>query len=537
MTKSKTFFILAKSKRFNKISGGNINQDSLTLHIERAEFLVFLGMHLAILIFIMFGEKSSKLPVIGAAMRAFLALCELHRNKDEDFSTNIRGELLVGPCGFVPEKYDEIIVGSGPGGAIAFNVAEKYGKKILLVEKGRMPNANIQQHGVHQMVNQFANGGQQFILGQQIIPFAQGSVLGGGSEINSGLYHKVPASILDEWCKSLAIDVNSWRKSEKFIGSLLQVQKQPDASLGVYLNSPLLDLAQLRGWEIERIPRWRTYNGKNYVHHSATDVTVKEEHVGKQILLGHEVSSFEVKSSGILLKIKGTDCGHDVLTRYLTIAGGTLNSSLLLINSLKLQPRDFDFNFHAMVRIIAKFPKEVNDLLDIDPHQLWDEQLNSKVGAAVGTRDFLNAMMVNMGRTVPSNPQNYLPVYHSSVPRGKGGMIKIGKAVLPVFRLTKEFRNGLTLETHELARDLIKVGATEVIGKISKPMLSTVHIFGSMPLGRTKILDINGFVLNTNNRVRVCDASLLPIAPRVNPQGAVCSLSYLLSERIHEVFW
>ena len=116
-------------------------------------------------------------------------------------------------------------------------------------------------------------------------------------------------------------------------------------------------------------------------------------------------------------------------------------------------------------------------------------------------------------------------------------MIKIGKAVLPVFRLTKEFRNGLTLETHELARDLIKVGATEVIGKISKPMLSTVHIFGSMPLGRTKILDINGFVLNTNNRVRVCDASLLPIAPRVNPQGAVCSLSYLLSERIHEVFW
>jgi len=537
MIRSRTFLISVKGKRFNKISGRNVNHESLILHIEKADFMVFLGMHLAFLILMVFGKESSRLPVIGEAVRAFLALCELHRKKEENPISNLSRNLIVEPCTFVPEEYDEIIVGSGPGGAIAFNVAEKFGKKILLVEKGRMPDANIQQHSVHQMMNQFANGGQQFILAQQITPFAQGSVFGGGSEINSGLYHKVPVSILDEWCKSLAIDVNSWHISERFIRSLLQVQTQPDESLGVYLNSPLLDLAQLRGWEIERIPRWRTYNGKNYVHHSVTDATVKEAQVGKQVLLGHEVRSFDVKSSGILLKIKGADCSHDVLSRYLTIAGGPLNSSLLLMNSLNLRQKDFDFNFHAMVRIIAKFPKEVNDLLDIDPHQLWDEQLNSKVGAAVGTRDLLNAMMVNMGRIVPSNPKNYLPIYHSSVPRGKGGMIRVGREVLPVFRLTKEFRRELTMETQKLARDLVKIGATEVIGKISKPMLSTVHIFGSMPLGRTKILDINGFVLNTNNKVRVCDASLLPIAPRVNPQGAVCSLSYLLSERIHEVFW
>ena len=47
MIRSRTFLISVKSKRFNKISGGNVDHDSLILHIEKADFMVFLGMHLA----------------------------------------------------------------------------------------------------------------------------------------------------------------------------------------------------------------------------------------------------------------------------------------------------------------------------------------------------------------------------------------------------------------------------------------------------------------------------------------------------------
>ena len=84
---------------------------------------------------------------------------------------------------------------------------------------------------------------------------------------------------------------------------------------------------------------------------------------------------------------------------------------------------------------------------------------------------------------------------------------------------------------------MINVGATNVLGKITTPSISTVHIFGSLPLGSNKLLDNNGFLNNSMHRIRVCDASLLPSAPKVNPQGPISVLSLLLSKGVHENFW
>ena len=49
------------------------------------------------------------------------------------------------------------------------------------------------------MLTKYKNAGLTAMLGSPVVNYAEGSCVGGGSEVNSGLYHRLPADILDEW--------------------------------------------------------------------------------------------------------------------------------------------------------------------------------------------------------------------------------------------------------------------------------------------------------------------------------------------------
>ena len=60
--------------------------------------------------------------------------------------------------------------------------------------------------------------------------------------------------------------------------------------------------------------------------------------------------------------------------------------------------------------------------------------------------------------------------------------------------------------------------------------LTTVHVFGSLPLNQNSDLGELG-ELKIDKRVKICDASLLPQAPWGNPQAVVMVLNEILMER------
>jgi choline dehydrogenase-like flavoprotein len=60
--------------------------------------------------------------------------------------------------------------------------------------------------------------------------------------------------------------------------------------------------------------------------------------------------------------------------------------------------------------------------------------------------------------------------------------------------------------------------------------MTTVHVFGSLPIANNSDIGLNGELLK-DNRVKICDASILPTAPWGNPQAVMMVLNEILLDR------
>ena len=93
-----------------------------------------------------------------------------------------------------------VVVGSGPGGAITACLLAEAGREVLLVEEGDyLGLGSCRPFSLEEMVQKYRNGGQTVALGANKIAYVEGRCVGGGSEINSGLYHRTPPEILEAW--------------------------------------------------------------------------------------------------------------------------------------------------------------------------------------------------------------------------------------------------------------------------------------------------------------------------------------------------
>jgi hypothetical protein len=83
---------------------------------------------------------------------------------------------------------------------------------------------------------------------------------------------------------------------------------------------------------------------------------------------------------------------------------------------------------------------------------------------------------------------------------------------------------------YKLLKETLTIGGAKSIWPKSEVSpISTVHVFGSLPLGINKDVDQNG-ALKSDSRIKICDGSLLPIAPWGNPQAVIMVLNELLME-------
>lgn len=436
------------------------------------------------------------------------------------------------------EIYESVIVGSGPGGAIAARFGAIREKNQLVIEKGRSVNLSDSPHSPNQMLRSFDSGGVDFILSWPPIPFAQGSALGGGSEVNSGLYHEVPDEVGTYWERVTGLPVGTLHAKSAAIEKMLSVNSQNDASMGIYANSPLKTAGRFLGFDGGIVPRWRTYkDADNYVHHGM-ESTILNAISQNSILSEHEVKRIFLpygRHKTIRLRVIGKKCSHLIKAHELVLAAGAVETPRLLVKSKILPHRELSFMFHAMARLICRFERKVNDQKDIDPHQYWSKDRTIKLGAAVGTPSLLRATLASQGLDLGLPLENIASYYVSIPSKGKSGFTKFLKYFSPYFLPSKEFVRSCQSALSKVALALENSGA-QVLSSIESPSLSTVHIFGSLPIGTCKGVDEDGFLLVKGKRVgiRLRDSSILPSHPLVNPQGPMMQLVWALEERLYE---
>jgi choline dehydrogenase-like flavoprotein len=86
-----------------------------------------------------------------------------------------------------------LVIGSGAGGAVTAAMLARAGRRVVVVEEGPWvdPDA-LEPFSLQEMVAKYRHRGLAAALGSPTIAYAEGRCVGGSTEINSGLWHRLP---------------------------------------------------------------------------------------------------------------------------------------------------------------------------------------------------------------------------------------------------------------------------------------------------------------------------------------------------------
>ena len=490
--------------------------------------LRYLG--LLILLYISFFKWLSWLPVVSNLAKSvqglllgFLVECE-----DSSFAglpsedLNLLSFFFDNQRSFSSnEILDYIIVGSGPGAAIAAQIC---GSKstVLVIEQGGVPRTPPSRHHTLEHVkNDFYKGGQEIALSSWFPQFAQASVLGGGSEVNSGLYHDLPEHMVDELLSATKLSKDKFLNSQNEVRKLLQISSMDVKAI----DSPIARGAQALGYEFQNIPRWRTYKkNSGFIQHGMIDIVWNRliQQSNFRIVLNTQVNNIDNRSVNHIKVYCTNSAGESVefTSKNLIIAAGAIQTPRLLASSGLIPWGMTNFQWHPMVRTIIKTSHTDLGLHDVDPFQAWTADRKFKFGSAVSTPGLL---AMNLGRKPEADELPKLrSIYGSFVSNGRGGLIP--HTSFPYFFPSANDRKNLEEVRTLLIKLINSSGATFANPMQSvKKGVSTVHIFGTLPINSGVYLDGTSR-LKGDPRIQVSDGSLLPFGPGVNPQGVIMSL-------------
>ena len=307
--------------------------------------------------------------------------------------------------------YDVIVIGSGPGGSVAIDkILEKY-KDVLLIEKGKKYEpSSIEHHSFKQTYLQFKNEGMNFSFGNIPMIFAEGSTLGGGSEVNSGLYFELTEPYKSEILSLCNINEKDWDAAEDEIKRYLSVQNDPNFDINS--SKSALHLGSIKsGLTSQEIPRWKKY--KPVAEHQSMQATYLKNAFkkGLDLVLSQKVVQIDNQNSKVI-KVLALDDNKNKFTykcRKVIVAAGTIETPKILKNS-KLIKRKVRFNFHPMHRVVAENKNEVNSGNLFPPIQSWTNDKKFKFGYSVSTFPYIKATLASLGETKEDINLNSLAV-------------------------------------------------------------------------------------------------------------------------------
>ena len=456
-----------------------------------------------------------------------------------------------------------VVVGSGPGGAITACLLAEAGRDVLLVEEGHyLALGSCQPFSVEEMVQKYRNGGQTVALGANKISYVEGRCVGGGSEINSGLYHRTPPEILESWRREFQLDgatESEMRPHFEACEADLSVSSAPGPLPPP--SAKLRDGAARLGWKSLEVPRWYRYAA------GATDATggQRQSMTGTYVprfLRAHgrllprtRVAKFEPHGAKWLVHgCHATTGAIRISAETLFIAGGAVQTPALLRRSGLDQNIGNSLRLHPTIKVVAKFPDTVNSAaMGVPSHQVKEFAPKFSFGCSVSSPGYLALALLEhpaqVRRVAGLWPR--LATYYAMISgEGRGSVRNLPRFRDPLvrYRLTENDQRDLADGLRKLCEVLFAGGAQALypgvtdsaelttpddLRKLPQSLptglasLMTIHLFSSCPMGedRAKCATNSYGRLHGFKNLHVADASLLCTAPGVNPQGSIMAFA------------
>ncbi|HEX5219416.1 MAG TPA: GMC family oxidoreductase [Verrucomicrobiae bacterium] len=459
-----------------------------------------------------------------------------------------------------------VVIGSGPGGAITACLLAEAGRDVLLLEEGsHLPQNSCEPFSKPEMLQKYRNGGQTVAFGKNKIAYVEGRCVGGGSEINSGLYHRTPPEILERWRKEFQVAalteadlLSHFAKCESDVSVSPLPGPAPLASLKLHEGATRL------GWKSLEIPRWFRYDDSALRPPSSAlgkRQSMTETFIPRFLKAGGRL---QPQTRALRIRQNGSgwliEAGHRsgsavrIASDTLFVCAGAIHTPALLRRSGITRNVGNALQMHPTVKVIAQFPDEVNaDTMGVPVHQVKEFSPRLSFGCSVSSPAYLALGLIDhpdAAREVASTWPQLATYYAMITSEGSGSVQTLPGFCDPLVRytLTETDRRNLADGLKKLGQLLFEAGATKLYPALTRgrtlschdcldklpdllpdslASLMTIHLFSSCPMGEDKskcATDSFGRVHGFEN-LFVNDASLLCTAPAVNPQGSIMAIA------------
>jgi choline dehydrogenase-like flavoprotein len=413
------------------------------------------------------------------------------------------------------------------------------------------------------MRQKYRAGGLNPTLGRPAIPFVEGCCLGGGSEINSGMYHRTPAEVLAIWTEQFGVrhlDPAHLLPHFEACEAALSVRLNPGAPSGVAVK--MRTGANFLGWKTKEVPRWFKYedtpseNGRYPGKRQSMTQTLipRALEQGCRLLTGARAERLEHRSSHWEVKGRQGSVPIAIVADAVFLCCGAIQTPALLRRSGIRKNIGNSLALHPTVKVVAVFPEAIND----DPTNVASQQVTEfapemSMGCSISSLPYLALALADHpeARLDIAKKWQSAAIYYAMTRGPNVGTVRnVPFSTDPLVRYPLGSRDLAALATslRRLCQLLFAAGATELYPSIAGfpamttendlqriPMelprcstsVMTIHLFSSCAMGEVPercAVDSFGKVHGHDN-LFVNDASLLCTAPGVNPQGSIMAIA------------
>jgi choline dehydrogenase-like flavoprotein len=467
----------------------------------------------------------------------------------------------------IPRAVDAVVIGSGPGGAVTATRLAEAGKSVLVMEEGRDLQLESAPHfSREEILQKYRNAGINIAFGRSKIAYVEGCVVGGGSEINRGLYHRAPDSVLEVWrrkYKVAQLEYDDLTPHFEACESTSRVEYLPGQA--PLISSLLAKGAESLGWSSMEVPRLYAYAKDHETGHFGRKQSMSATFIPRFLQVGGRLSALTrairlTRTSGrwTVSAVRQRDNGQsesvEVVAKSVFVACGAVQTPALLRRSGIKHCVGNTLRFHPMLKAVGVFRDEVNLSGDLEPvHQIKHFDPRFSMGCSVSKRPALALALASHPQVAATIGDEWrrMAIYYVQNTGGNGVVRNIPGFKDPFVRATQsefdlvELAEGM----RRLAEVLFAAGAETVYPSLpgypalrsmadvrklpetlspARANCTALHLFSSCPMGEEEsICAVNSFgKVQGTDSLYVADSSLLCTPTVVNPQGSVMAVAH-----------